>query len=143
MSKRRLTGKQTAFVAAYLDTLNATEAARRAGYKGTAGTLAAVGYENLRKPHLAEAIAEGMKGLSMSQDEVLLRATLMARGMEPTRINQKPDGTESQYDQAKALELIAKVHGMLRERLEIDGTIDVMGFRGVSPDDWDEDAEDD
>lgn len=51
--------KQEKFVAAYVGVANgnATEAARLAGYKGTAVTLASVASENLRKPYIAEAIA--------------------------------------------------------------------------------------
>jgi len=56
-----LTGKQAAFVEAYLCCWNATEAARRAGYAGNNGTLNAVGYENLRKPQIKEAISERLQ----------------------------------------------------------------------------------
>lgn len=51
-----LTGKQHAFVAAYIGDArgNATEAARIAGYAKPAEQ----GYENLRKPHIADAVAE-------------------------------------------------------------------------------------
>lgn len=51
-----LTLKQSRFVDAYMAYANATEAARRAGYQGDAVTLASVGYENLRKPQIMEAI---------------------------------------------------------------------------------------
>jgi phage terminase small subunit len=51
-----LTAKQQRFVAEYLVDQNATQAAIRAGYsKKTAGQ---VGFENLKKPELAEAIAK-------------------------------------------------------------------------------------
>lgn len=56
--KNKLTPKQQLFVSEYLKTGNATEAARRAGYKGNDVTLCAVGAENLRKPQVAEAINE-------------------------------------------------------------------------------------
>jgi len=54
----RLTNKQQAFVDVYVETLNATEAAARAGYKGTRPTLAVVGHQNLNKPDIALAIRE-------------------------------------------------------------------------------------
>lgn len=71
----KLTGKQWAFVLAYTGQarFNATEAARQAGYKGNDVTLATVGYENLRKPHIKRAIEARMKSLVMSADEALLR----------------------------------------------------------------------
>jgi hypothetical protein len=40
---------------------NATEAARLAGYKGNDVTVAAVGYENLKKPQVAEAAKERLE----------------------------------------------------------------------------------
>ena len=49
-----LTAKQCRFVEEYLVDLNATQAAIRAGYSEK--TAAETGYENLRKPDIAEAI---------------------------------------------------------------------------------------
>lgn len=49
-----LTAKQQRFVEEYLIDLNATQAAIRAGY--SADTAAEMGYENLRKPQIAEAV---------------------------------------------------------------------------------------
>lgn len=54
-----LTGKQQSFVCEYLIDLNATQAAIRAGY--SAKTAAEMGYENLRKPQIVEAIAKARK----------------------------------------------------------------------------------
>lgn len=51
-----LTDKQRRFVEEYLVDLNATQAAIRAGY--SAATAGAIGYENLTKPGIADAIAE-------------------------------------------------------------------------------------
>lgn len=55
-----LTAKQARFVAEYLVDLNATQAAIRAGYSEK--TARSIGYENLTKPHIAAAIAEGKAG---------------------------------------------------------------------------------
>lgn len=49
-----LTAKQKLFVKEYMVDLNATQAAIRAGY--SAKTAEAIGFENLRKPNIAEAI---------------------------------------------------------------------------------------
>jgi len=73
MSASRLTAKQAAFVQEYLVDLNATGAARRAGYSER--TAAEVGYENLRKPQISEAIesalAERAARTELSADEVI------------------------------------------------------------------------
>lgn len=53
---RPLTPKQQSFVAEYLIDLNATQAAIRAGY--SAKRADAIGFENLRKPEIASAIAK-------------------------------------------------------------------------------------
>lgn len=56
-----LTLKQRRFVDAYLITANCTEAARRAGYKGTNGVLSVVGQDNLRKPIIAKAVEDRLR----------------------------------------------------------------------------------
>jgi phage terminase small subunit len=53
---QRMTPKQEAFVREYLIDLNASAAARRAGYAPHRAD--AMGHENLRKPEIAAAIAE-------------------------------------------------------------------------------------
>jgi phage terminase small subunit len=52
-----LTAKQARFVAEYLIDLNATQAAIRAGYSRK--TAEQQGYENLRKPEIAQALTAG------------------------------------------------------------------------------------
>jgi len=51
---KKLTAKQKKFVDLFDG--NATDAARQAGYNGTNETLGVVGFENLRKPNVAEAL---------------------------------------------------------------------------------------
>lgn len=76
-----LTGKQRVFINAYLTNgFNATEAARIAGYKGNNVTLAAVGYENLRKPQIASEIAQRINEHCASANEVLDVLTKQMRG---------------------------------------------------------------
>ena len=50
----KLTPKQQRFVEEYLIDLNATQAAIRAGYSNK--TAGQVGYENLRKPEIQQAV---------------------------------------------------------------------------------------
>ena len=58
MSKA-LTAKQERFVAEYLVDLNATQAAIRAGYSPRSAAIQ--GWENLRKPEIAAALAVGKR----------------------------------------------------------------------------------
>lgn len=55
MPMMKLNDKQIKFCDEYLIDLNATQAAIRAGYSEAAA--AEIGYENLRKPHIAEYLA--------------------------------------------------------------------------------------
>ena len=58
---RTLRPLQQRFVDEYLTDLNATQAAIRAGYSAT--TARFIGYENLTKPYIAEAIAARQQAL--------------------------------------------------------------------------------
>lgn len=71
----KLTGKQQEWLYAYLETFNATEAARRAGYKNPNLD----GPRNLSKPALKAAIDAHFAEHAMSADEVLFRLTQMAK----------------------------------------------------------------
>ena len=75
-----LTEKQARFVAEYLVDLNATDAAIRAGYSEK--TAYAIGFENLRKPEIQEAIRAEMearaKRTEITQDRVLLELARIA-----------------------------------------------------------------
>jgi len=79
---RSLTGKEQAFVDYYLgeSRFNATDAARKAGYKGNDVTLASVGYENLRKPKITSEISRRMNEHCASANEVLDVLTTQMRG---------------------------------------------------------------
>lgn len=78
MGVSRLTDKQIVFVEAYLETFNATEAARRAKYKGSYGTLRSIGSENLTKPNIRARINERLEEMAMGANEVLARISRMA-----------------------------------------------------------------
>lgn len=75
-----LTGKQALFIEEYLKCNNATDAAEKAGYKGDRTVLASVGWENLRKPEISEAISQRTAETAMSADEVLMRLADHGRG---------------------------------------------------------------
>lgn len=75
-----MTPKQARFVEEYLVDLNASAAARRAGY--SARTADAIGRENLGKPTIAAAITAGQKARSertrITADRVLLELARIA-----------------------------------------------------------------
>jgi hypothetical protein len=88
----RLTGKQLAFVNAYCSpsvAFNATEASRRAGYKGNENTLSTVGYENLQKPairaEIEKRVAEAVFNENLTIEKVL-------RDIEITRVRSLATG---------------------------------------------------
>lgn len=76
-----MTPKQLAYAEAYLGEarFNKTEAARLAKYKGNRVTLAAIGYENFKKPHIQAYIQKRLQESAMSADEVLHRLGEQAR----------------------------------------------------------------
>jgi len=78
---KRLTLKQELFIEAYVATGNATEAARRAGYRGNAHMLQIIGAENMRKPVISAAIASRVEKAreAIGADEVLEILTAHAR----------------------------------------------------------------
>jgi len=76
-----LTDKQQLFVYEYVRSLNATEAARAAGYQGTYESLRVIGSQNLTKPHVREAIDELLKENAINAAEVIGRLSDQARGI--------------------------------------------------------------
>lgn len=77
-----LTPKQKAFADAYIETGNASEAARRAGY--SARTAAKIGSENLQKPDIIAYINSRMAEIEAqrvaSADEVMRFFSSVMRG---------------------------------------------------------------
>ncbi len=83
---RPLTRKQIAFCVYYVSedvALNATEAARRAGYKGNDNTLSVVGSENLVKPKIKMEIDkrmdEALAGAEVTVENTLKRITALGK----------------------------------------------------------------
>lgn len=65
----KLTAKQALFVEAYLATLNATQAAIKAGYSKK--TAYSIGQENLKKPVIRAKVDERLKELALTSEETL------------------------------------------------------------------------
>jgi phage terminase small subunit len=138
-----LTDKQQAFITHYLACLNASEAARRAGYPDRSAY--SIGWENLRKPEIRAAIDAALTDAAMPASEVLARlteharismeefTTVRGRGIALDLKAAKDRGvlhlvkkytktkqgvTVELHDAQAALALLAKHHGLLVDRHE-------------------------
>lgn len=151
MSEEKLTPKQTLFVSEYLKTGNATEAARKAGYKGNDKTLGQVGSENLKKPGIARAIAKKQEKrsqrLELEEDFELKRAIeLLDMCMKPQQIvdmfgkpvKDKETGKFVMAFDSKgantALQTIAKLRGKFVTKIQVGLADDLDAQLGRIPD---------
>lgn len=126
----RLTGKQKRFIQEYLICLNATEAARKAGYSEKVAS--AIGFENLKKPKIKEAIAEVLSAVSSEKtasiEEILEFLTAVMRGehTEETLIfvgngEQKLINKQvSAKERLKAAELLGKRYGLFTDKVNLE-----------------------
>lgn len=115
---RKLTPKQQAFADYYIETGNATEAARRAGY--SARTARVIGQENLTKPAIKQYIDERNKILESKRiasiTEVKEYWTKVMRGEEKDQFGLDA----SLQDRTKAAELLGKTYGMFINKIDAD-----------------------
>ena len=133
MSDTKLTTKQRLFVEAYLVSANATEAARKAGYKGNDNTLKQVGSENLAKPYIRDLVEKRVDDAAMSANEVLQELALIAKcdwqdfvEVRRDKFGDVIDASLKLSDKLKALELIGKHHKLFTDRIE--GNVTVRSF---------------
>ncbi|AZO96145.1 terminase small subunit [Halocella sp. SP3-1] len=108
-----LTEKQKAFADEYIISLNATEAAIKAGY--SENTAGAIGHENLKKPKIANYIQKQLDSKEnkriASQDEVLEFLTTTMRSQE-----------DSRRDRLEAAKLLGKRYAIFTDRIEHEVT---------------------
>ena len=114
--------KQKAFCDYYIETLNAAESARRAGYAEKSAKM--IGSENLSKPYLKEYIdlrlAEMEEKRVASAEEVLKYLTSVMRGEEKDQFGLDP----SLQDRTKAAELLGKRYRLFVDKQEIDAKVE-------------------
>lgn len=137
----KLTAKQKLFCDEYIISLNATQAAIKAGYAEK--TAYAIGAENLKKPKIQSYISERMEqkesSLIATQDEVLQYLTSVLRGESQTidtvlvgmgdgyqevqEVKKKP----SEKDRLKAAELLGKRYGLYTDKIsaDVDMSLDI------------------
>ena len=118
---KKLTPKQKAFADYYIETGNATEAARRAGYKKPN----VQGSQNLEKLSIKSYIQERIKALDEKRiakgEEVLQYLTKVMRGEEKDQFGLDP----SLQDRTKAAELLGKRYRLFVDKVEqkVDATV--------------------
>lgn len=166
MIRTALTSKQRLFVESFLETWNATTAAKRAGYAHPNKQ----GWQTLNRPLVAEAIAERIKEAAMGADEILARLTQQARASvgEFLSVTIDEDGKQhfdidwskviekgylvkkagmtsygpqiELYDAQAALVHLGRHLGLFTDNIDVTSKGQkVKAYIGVSPDDWDED----
>ena len=140
-----LSKKQRLFIDNYLQCWNATQAAKDAGYSER--TAYSIGPENLNKPEIAEEVERRLAESAMSADEALDRLGNIARNSIEEFIDIDEDGhiklalnkakeagvlhlvkgivptanglKLELHDSLRALELIAKHHGLFTDKVDI------------------------
>jgi len=144
MAETKLTDKQEAFISWYCRTLNAADAARRAGYAGNDITLANVGCENLGKPYIRAEIDRRLRAFLPSADDVLGMITATATmditpytrengtidvqalgrdglGRLVTGVKPGRNGPEvTLQDPQTAQKMLARYHRLLDQHVELD-----------------------
>lgn len=123
-SEPRLSPKEKAWAHWWVKSQNATEAARRAGYKGDDNSLAVIGHKNLIKAKIQEYIRitypEGRTAeekLIADGEEVMMFLTKVMRGEEKDQFGLDP----SLKDRLSAAEKLGKIYGVGVKKKEDDG----------------------
>ena len=116
----KLTERQKRCIDYYIETGNATESARKAGYKANSEkAMQNIGSENLGK--LGEYIKERMKPIEDNRiadaEEVLRYLTKVIRGEEKDQFGLDA----SLKDRNKAAELLGKRYALFTEKKELSG----------------------
>jgi phage terminase small subunit len=119
---RMMSEKQKAFSDYFIETLNETEAAKRAGYSEK--TARSIGSENLTKPYIKEYIdlrlAQMEEKRVASASEVLEYLTRVMRGEEKDQF----DMDASLQDRTKAAELLGKRYRLFIDKQEIEAKVE-------------------
>lgn len=122
MEEANLTEKQKRFIDYYIETGNATEACKKAGYKGK--NINRIGSQNLSKldSFIKAKLQTKQQERIASQDEVLEYLTKVMRGEEKDQF----DLDASLQDRTKCAELLGKRYGTFVDKKELSiNTIEV------------------
>jgi phage terminase small subunit len=163
-----LTDKQRAFIDHYLQSWNASEAARRAGYSEK--TAYSIGARLLKNVEILAEKDRIVEERGMSRDEVVVRLAEQARGdiadfvtvwdggfkidiekaikagkshlIKKLGFNQYGKPEIELHNQQAALLAIGKIHSIFTDKVDHTGEVthNVKSYQVVSPDDWDNDT---
>lgn len=142
--EKQLNERQRNFVEFYIQTGNATEAARRAGYS-TAWSRK-IGSRMLREPTIMAALDARLAQLESESKQIadtreileFLTAVMRGNSSDEVAMNiglgrgatraEKVSLKVSSKDRIRAAELLAKIHGMFisRQELEVSGNVPVV-----------------
>lgn len=126
----KMTAKMRQFCDEYIISLNATQAAIKAGYSEK--TAYSIGQENLKKPviksYIEQRMAEKNSVLIASQDEILRYLTAVMRKETKSSVLAKDEtGAEEviekppdEKERLRAAELLGKRYGLYTEKVEAD-----------------------
>ena len=144
-----LNPKRRAFIEHYLQTWNATEAARRAGYSERSAY--SQGHRLLKNAEVQEAIQKRLAELKMSADEVLVRLSAQARAdisefvtqygaidwgavqakgwlVRKVKHNAGQHSEIDMHDAQTALKLLGQAQRLFINRHEVDASLSVVGL---------------
>ena len=141
-----MTPKQKRFCDEYLIDCNASEAARRAGYKGETCKNASrwldpnstEKYNSEMHEYISERLAEMQSKTIASAEEVMQYLTSVLRGEEKEEVvvveatgvgfssARHIDKDVSPKDRLKAAELLAKRYGLLTDKVGIEGVVPIV-----------------
>ena len=120
-----ITERQNRFVDFYLQTGNASEAARQAGYSERSAY--STGERMLRNAEVSAAIEERLKSMASERiaqtEEVMEHLTSVLRGQEKETVVTNSGKSfvvpVSEKDRIKAGEMILKVNGAFKDKLDV------------------------
>ena len=139
-SQPRLSPRRKAFADAYLGRarFNAAKAARMAGYSPAAADRE--GYRQLRNAEVAAYVKAQLESRAMSEEAVLAELADVAGAEWRDFLSERSDlngGTEVKMDlsaKVKSLEILAKAHKLLTDKVQHSGSIDIRReLVGVDP----------
>lgn len=126
---RSFTAKQQAFIDQYCSAAvncNATEAARRAGYRGNENTLGTVGNQNMQKPAIRREIDKRLK------DAIAGTTVTIQKILWELQVTYERASEAGKYSAAvRCLELQGKYLKMFSDRIEHVQTLDSMSMEDL------------
>lgn len=119
---KRLNDKQKLFIEYYLQCLNASEAARKAGYSETTAGLTGLRLKQQLAPYIEERLNEGKRAKAIADtNEILEMLTKIARGEEKDAFGLDT----SNQDKLKALELLGKANQLYVDKVKQETNLDI------------------